>query len=1082
MTYVGISRLAVSAAVFLVVCTANLSVIAQSDGSNERVLISGTRQLTFEGKRAGEGYFSADGSRMVFQSERDSANPFFQIFLLDFQFGDVVPVSPGHGKTTCAWVHPDNSKVLYSSTHDDPEARKKQRDEIEFRESGQTRRYSWDYDLHYELYAWDAKTHQQQRLTDAKGYDAEGSYSPDGKLIAFASNRNGYTQKLTAEQQEKFKLDPAYMMDLFIMNADGTNVRQLTDVPGYDGGPFFSPDGKRICWRRFAENGATAEIMTMNIDGSDERQLTRLGKLSWAPFYHPSGKYLIFTTNRHGFSNFELYLVDAAGKSAPVRVTETAGFDGLASFSPDGKKVTWTSNRNEKKQSQIYLANWNHEKAMELLKLNSNESPAEIAAKTQGTQSATQTSFGFEARDVMRHVDYLCRKELGGRMTGTSGEKQATAYVAAYLDNLGLKPNGDNGSWYQEFTFPAGAELGKENRLISENPFSSATRNWIVDRDWRPLTFSNNGQVASANAVFAGYGISVPKDEDGLSPYDSYAGLDVQGKWVLMLRYLPEEIDDDLRSKLAEHSGLRKKIMVARDQGAIGIIVASGPNSNVKQQLIPLEKDFSNSGSSIAAISITDEVATNLLKRDLKKIQDQLDIGEHVNFPLNHLRLASTISVKPVVGVGRNVVGRLQVSDQPSEQAIVIGAHIDHLGKGGSGSLARNEEKGAIHFGADDNASGVAAMLEIAEFLANLKRDNRLSMKRDIVFAGWSGEELGLYGSKHYAKVVIRPSQDKSEPGSVLGPYNGDPHDLKQLELYFENFIANFDMGNCTSEQLQLLKSNIGDMSVVVKLLSSSAANSGGRNDEIVKSFSNLIAKANQLIEPENAQNGKKNIAAKPNPIVACLNMDMVGRMEKKLVLQGLGSSSEWNRLIEKANVVVGLPIETSDDTQLPTDASSFYQAGVPILSAFTGSHTDYHTPRDTPEKLNYPATANVAKFMGLVARQLVLADSVPDYVKRTEAKQKRVTTGRRARLGTVPNYTEKVTGVLLDDVEEGGPAAIAGLKGGDIIVQLAGKKIDNIYDFQYAIDVLKIGKETGVSIIRDGQRMELTIIPGSRD
>ena len=128
------------------------------------------------------------------------------------------------------------------------------------------------------------------RLTDAEGYDAEGSYSPDGKLIAFASNRAAFTKELSAEDQKLFETDPSFMMDIYLMNADGSDVQQLTDVEGYDGGPFFSPDGERICWRRFSKDGLLAEIYTMNIDGSDEQQLTKMNVMSWAPFYHPSGE------------------------------------------------------------------------------------------------------------------------------------------------------------------------------------------------------------------------------------------------------------------------------------------------------------------------------------------------------------------------------------------------------------------------------------------------------------------------------------------------------------------------------------------------------------------------------------------------------------------------------------------------------------------------------------------------------------------------------------------------------------------------------------------------------------------------
>jgi len=383
----------------------------------ESKLLSNVRQLTFEGRRSGEGYYNADGSVMVFQSERQADNPFYQIYALDFETGDIERISPGHGKTTCGWIHPDGNQVLFASTQDDPEARAKQKTELEFRESGQTRRYSWDYDPNYELYSFDRTTKEYQKLTSARGYDAEGSYSPDGKLIAFASNRNGFAPGVSDEAAEEFERDPSIAMEIYIANADGSDAKQLTAVHGYDGGPFFSPDGERICWRRFAPNGLTAEIMTMKLDGSDQKQITRMNAMSWAPFYHPSGEYLIFTTNKHGFGNFELYLVAADGKSPPVRVTGTDGFDGLASFSPDGKTLTWTSTRNARKQSQIYLATWNHEAVMKALTAGSKDEPDVSAAAKQGVKAANSASSGFDQRDLIRHVDYLCRKELGGRMT-----------------------------------------------------------------------------------------------------------------------------------------------------------------------------------------------------------------------------------------------------------------------------------------------------------------------------------------------------------------------------------------------------------------------------------------------------------------------------------------------------------------------------------------------------------------------------------------------------------------------------------------------------------------------------------------
>src|SRR5687767_2150105 len=146
-------------------------------------------------------------------------------------------------------------------------------------------------------------------------------------------------------------------------DADGTGVTRLTRVPGYGGAPFCSPDGKRIIWRRFDEAGLIADVWTMNLDGSDARQITTFGSMSWAPYFHPSGEYILFASNKLGFENFEVFMVDAAGRKEPVRVTFSDGFDGLPVPSPDGTQLAWTSSRGGGREGQIFLAQWSHERA-----------------------------------------------------------------------------------------------------------------------------------------------------------------------------------------------------------------------------------------------------------------------------------------------------------------------------------------------------------------------------------------------------------------------------------------------------------------------------------------------------------------------------------------------------------------------------------------------------------------------------------------------------------------------------------------------------------------------------------------------
>jgi Tol biopolymer transport system component len=343
-----------------------------SEGAAEADFLSRVRRLTIEGRRAGEGYWSPDGQRLVFQSEREPGNPFYQIYALDLASGETKRISPGYGKTTCSFFRPGSDQILFASTHHDPKSKALQKEELDFRASGKERRYAWDYDPEFELYALSEKSGQFTRLTNARGYDAEGSYSPDGQWIVYSSNRDAYNRTLSGAEQKQLEIDPSYFAEIYIMRADGSQVRRLTNAAGYDGGPFFFPDGSRIIWRRFDEQGLIADVWTAKPDGTDARQITSFGAMSWAPYVHPSGQYLLFASNKLGFENFEVFMVDIDGRKEPVRITYADGFDGLPVPSPDGRRLAWTSSRGGGREGQVFLAEWNHARALAALQAAPN--------------------------------------------------------------------------------------------------------------------------------------------------------------------------------------------------------------------------------------------------------------------------------------------------------------------------------------------------------------------------------------------------------------------------------------------------------------------------------------------------------------------------------------------------------------------------------------------------------------------------------------------------------------------------------------------------------------------------------------
>lgn len=317
--------------------------------SQEAAYLKNIRQITSEYVRAGEGYFSPDGKQIVFQAEeKGTGNPFYQIFIMDLETGKTRRLSPGVGRTTCPYFRPDGKKVIFASSHLDPEARKHQEAEYKQREedrkAGRRRRYQWDFDPYMEIFECNLDGTGLKRLTDAPGYDAEGSYSSDGKHIVFCSNRTGSLQ-------------------LHIMDADGSNVRQLTKVANvYNGGPFFSPDGSRVVFRSDRKEKDRLQLYVINSDGTGERSLTDNDHwVYWAPFWYKDGRHIIYTAADHSNPmarpNYDLYWMDTETKKT-TRLTYSPGQDVLPVFSPDGKRVMWTASRDGNPSSQLYIADF----------------------------------------------------------------------------------------------------------------------------------------------------------------------------------------------------------------------------------------------------------------------------------------------------------------------------------------------------------------------------------------------------------------------------------------------------------------------------------------------------------------------------------------------------------------------------------------------------------------------------------------------------------------------------------------------------------------------------------------------------
>ena len=314
------------------------------------VHLSNVRQLTSGGENA-EAYWAFDGSQLIYQARKPGAEC-DQIYVLDPESGDTRMVSTGEGRTTCSYFYPSGNEILYSSTHHHNAACPPNPDF--------SMGYVWPVYETYDVFASNLDGSGLRQLTTEEGYDAEATFSPAGDRIVFTSARDGD-------------------LELYSMAPDGSDVIRLTDRPGYDGGAFYSPDGSKIIWRahypgegpeledyrRLLSQGllrpGELEIYIMDADGSNQRQLTQLGGANFAPYWHPSGEKIVFSSNHHDPDgrDFEIYMINLDG-SGLTRITYSEGFDGFPVFSPDGQHLVFGSNRNngDTSDTNVFIGEW----------------------------------------------------------------------------------------------------------------------------------------------------------------------------------------------------------------------------------------------------------------------------------------------------------------------------------------------------------------------------------------------------------------------------------------------------------------------------------------------------------------------------------------------------------------------------------------------------------------------------------------------------------------------------------------------------------------------------------------------------
>lgn len=561
--------------------------------------------------------------------------------------------------------------------------------------------------------------------------------------------------------------------------------------------------------------------------------------------------------------------------------------------------------------------------------------------------------------ELKEHNYFLSSKECEGRRPGSTGIEKAAEYIASQFRSAGL--SSFTNDYRQNFSVVTGLEFGKENSL------SINSKNYKLKSDFIPLTFSAN-KGFSGKSVFAGYGIKIKKDD---FLWDDYNNLNTKGNWVVIIQGTP----DDPQGKFVGEASSRKKALLAQELGAAGVIFINPGKESMDDKLEDMLSSRDRANIEIPVIQVKQNVGDEIVAGNDLSISDL--IKHYSNEKTVYSFETETIidakaEVLEIKKNTSNIVGYLEGSDpELKKEFIVVGAHYDHLGWGGPQSGSRKPDTTAIHFGADDNASGTATIIEIAEKMTSIKN----SLKRSIIFVAFSAEEMGIIGSKYFA--------------------NNPPVDIKQITAMF-----NFDMV--------------------------------GRFDSVKNIFS-------------------------------------VG---------GTGTAEGLEKMIMDFAKEAGINVAPSSAGYGPSDHASFYTKDIPVIYFFTSLHTDYHTPADTPDKINYKGQKLISDF---AAGLLEKVNNLGDRLKYTEAGPKNpeanVSRPYKVSLGIMPDVASSDnSGLNVDGVTPGKAAAKAGIKKGDKIIAMNNVKIKNVYDYMDQLNKLKKGDKVLLTIIRETQTIEITV------